>query len=447
MDASTLAAYDRPVPRYTSYPTAAQFDGAVGPDQHRDWLRDLSGRMTAFYLHVPFCRRLCWYCACHTAAVNHQPSLESYARRLGSEIDRVAAIVPDLVVGAIRWGGGTPSQLGGERIADVTRRIAGAFDRESGAETSIEIDPRFCDDRLVDALAGAGFDRASFGVQDFDIDVQRAINRLQSTEQTAGAAAKLRAAGICRLNVDLVYGLPGQTLDRLARTLDRSLALNPDRFAVFGYAHVPWMKPRQKLIDAATLPDAALRAEMARLVAERLPAAGYLQVGIDHYARPDDALGLAATEGRLRRNFQGYVADRTPWVVGVGASAISNLPRGFTQNATDTARYQDGIEQGGLATARGLQVDPVDRLRGEIIEQLMCAYRVNVGELCRRHAVETDSFLSSVPDFRAIAEDGLAVLEGDELCVTERGRPLVRFVCAAFDRHLAMTSGRHSRGI
>ena len=277
--------------------------------------------------------------------------------------------------------------------------------------------------------------------------MQRAINRLQSTEQTAGAAAKLRAAGICRLNVDLVYGLPGQTLDRLARTLDRSLALNPDRFAVFGYAHVPWMKPRQKLIDAATLPDAALRAEMARLVAERLPAAGYLQVGIDHYARPDDALGLAAAEGRLRRNFQGYVADRTPWVVGVGASAISNLPRGFTQNATDTARYQDGIEQGGLATARGLQVDPVDRLRGEIIEQLMCAYRVNVGELCRRHAVETDSFLSSVPDFRAIAEDGLAVLEGEELCVTERGRPLVRFVCAAFDRHLAITSGRHSRGI
>src|SRR5262245_29486990 len=299
IDASRVAAYDKPVPRYTSYPTAAQFDRSVGPAQHEAWLGDLNGDLAALYLHVPFCRQLCWYCACHTVAMRHEKTLDGYARALEAELDRVAGAAPQLIVGTIQWGGGTPSQLGPQRLVRVGRHIAARFARRSGSETSMEVDPRYCDDRLVETMAVLGVTRASLGVQDFDIDVQRAINRLQSADVTAAALRRLRAAGIRECNIDLVYGLPRQTPDRLSRTLDEALALAPDRFAVFGYAHVPWMKPRQKLIDLEALPDAPARAAMAELVGERLVGAGYRKIGLDHYARPGDALARAAEEGRL----------------------------------------------------------------------------------------------------------------------------------------------------
>lgn len=447
MDARTLAAYDRPVPRYTSYPTAAQFHGGVGPVEHRAWLGDLAGACSTIYLHVPFCARLCWYCACNTSAVNRPESLDSYGRALAREIDLLAAAVPDLLVGTVQWGGGTPSQLGVARIAEVSRRLATTFDRRSGAETSMEIDPRYCDDALVAAMQEIGVTRASLGVQDFDIGVQQAINRLQSIEDTAAAIARLRGAGIARVNIDLVYGLPRQTPDTLARTLDAALELAPDRFAIFAYAHVPWMKARQRLIDEASLPAAADRAAMAALVAERLVEGGYVRVGLDHYARPTDPLATAAGRGLLRRSFQGYVVDEQPWVVGLGASAISSLPRGYTQNAADAARYRTLMEAGSFATVRGLELSDADRLRGEIIERLMCTFAVDLGAICRRHDASPEDVLAGAEALPALIGDGLVRREGDRLHVTERGRPLVRFVCAAFDPHLAHVDGRHSRGI
>lgn len=447
MDASTLATYDRPVPRYTSYPTAAQFHGAVGPLQHRAWLGDLAGTCSTLYLHVPFCARLCWYCACHTAAVNRADSLDAYARALLKEIDLLADAVPDLLVGSIQWGGGTPSQLGAARIAEVAQRLAAWFDRRSGAETSMEIDPRYCDEALVSTMREIGVNRASLGVQDFDIEVQRAINRRQSVEQTADAIGLLRGAGIGQINVDLVYGLPSQTTETLARTIDAALDLEPDRFAVFAYAHVPWMKARQRLIDPSSLPATGDRAAMAALVADRLVDGGYVRVGLDHYARPTDPLATAAGHGLLRRSFQGYVVEHQPSVVGLGASAISSLPRGYTQNAPDAARYQALVGAGCFATVRGFETTADDRLRGEIIERLMCTFSVDVGEICRRHDTLAQPFIDGVETLPALIDEGLVRREGEQVHVTERGRPLVRFICAAFDPHFAQAEGRHSRGI
>ena len=447
MDARTVAAYGRPVPRYTSYPTAAQFGPSVGPAEDAAWLAELGSRPATFYLHVPFCRQLCFYCACHTVAMNRQGTLEDYADALKSELELVARAAPDVVVGSVQWGGGTPSQLGPARLVSVGRSLSALFDTRPGREMSMEADPRFCDEALADAMTSLGVTRVSFGVQDFDVAVQQAINRLQSPEETAEALQRLRRAGIRHFNIDLVYGLPLQTLATLSRTLNAAIALEPDRFAVFGYAHVPWMKPRQALIDTATLPDALARAAMADLVEERLLAAGYVKVGLDHYARPDDSLARAAAAHRLRRSFQGYVADDTPWVIGIGASAISCLPQGYTQNEAQAGRYARAVAQGGRPTARGIAWSAADRLRGDIINELMCHFEVDLADVCHRHGATLQPLLSDVATLPALIGDGLAVFEGTRLSVTERGRPLVRSVCAAIDRHYTGGEGRHARGI
>lgn len=447
MEASTIAAYDKPVPRYTSYPTAAQFDSSVGPDEHSAWLEDLNGTSAAIYLHVPFCREVCFYCACHTGAMRRPGTLDAYAGALVRELEQVSSAALDVTIHSVQWGGGTPSQLGAARLVAVGRRLSAMFDMCADREMSMEVDPRHCDVALVEAMATLGVTRASLGVQDFDIDVQRAINRLQSLETTAAALERLRAAGIGHCNIDLVYGLPCQTLASLSRTLDQAVALEPDRFAVFAYAHVPWMKPRQALIDVETLPGAAQRAAMADLVSDRLAGAGYVKLGLDHYAKPGDALALAATQRRLRRNFQGYVAERSPWVVGVGASAISCLPRGFAQNASKTVDYMVGIERMGSATARGIAWSATDRLRGDVISELMCHFDVDLAEVCERHGVALQSLLDDVPALEPLIDDGVVLREGPRLVLTERGRPLVRSVCAAFDRHYTGAEGRHARGI
>jgi oxygen-independent coproporphyrinogen-3 oxidase len=446
MDPALLAAYDRPVPRYTSYPTAAQFSPAVGPHEHAAWLRDLNGDAAALYLHVPFCQTLCWYCACNTMAMSRPGTLDAYADALLHELEAVARLAPTLVVEGIQWGGGTPGQLGAGRLRAVGKRIAELFDWRSDAEISLEIDPRHCDSELAASVAAICVNRVSLGVQDFDETVQAAINRHQSLEDTAAAIARLKAVGVKRFNIDLVYGLPHQTLASLARTLDLAIGLAPDRFAVFGYAHVPWMKPHQRLIDQATLPGNALRAEMTELVRDRLLAAGYRRIGLDHYARPGDRLERARRDGNLHRNFQGYVADGARWVVGVGASAISSLPNGFAQNVADPADYMAAVRAEGLATARGCALTRDDHLRGEIIDRVMCQGSVDVDALCRVYHVDPEAFMSTV-DLRTLERDGLVRRDGAGLAVTEAGRPFVRFVCAAFDQYYAGQEGRHSRGL
>jgi oxygen-independent coproporphyrinogen-3 oxidase len=448
MDPALLAAYDRPVPRYTSYPTAAQFTPSVGAVQHAEWLRDLNEVSASLYVHVPFCKELCWYCACHTMAMNRPGTLDNYAAALLNELEALARAAPGLILEDVQWGGGTPSQLGAARLQIVGKRIAELFDRRCDAEVSLEIDPRHCASELAAAATVIEVTRVSLGVQDFDEGVQAAINRRQSFADTADAIDRLRAAGIRRFNIDLVYGLPCQTLETLATTLDLALKLGPDRFAVFGYAHVPWMKPHQKLINDADLPDNALRAAMSTLVAERLVAAGYRRIGLDHYARPGDRLARAAGDGTLHRNFQGYVADRAAFVAGIGASAISSLPRGFTQNVADPSRYVAAMAEGGCATARGIALTRDDRLRGAIIERVMCQNAVDLDALCRQHRTDPEAFRASVdPDLDRLERDGLIRRVDARITVTETGRPFVRFVCAAFDRHYVGAEGRHSRGL
>jgi len=448
MDPALLAAYDRPVPRYTSYPTAAQFTPSIGAAQHEAWLRALNEISASLYVHVPFCKELCWYCACHTMAMNRPGTLDSYADALLRELETLARVVPGLILEGVQWGGGTPSQLGAARLEAVGKRIAALFDRRCDAEVSLEIDPRRCDREIAAAAAAIGVTRVSLGVQDFDEGVQAAINRRQSFTDTADAIDRLRAVGIGRFNIDLVYGLPHQTLETLAATLDLALKLGPDRFAVFGYAHVPWMKPHQKLIENADLPDNALRAAMSTLVAERLVTAGYCRIGLDHYARPGDRLARAAAAGTLHRNFQGYVADRAAFVAGIGASAISSLPRGFTQNAADPSRYMAAVATGGFATARGVALTRDDRLRGAIIERVMCHNAVDLAALCSEYQVSHKAFRASLdPHLDRLERDGLIRRADAQVTVTETGRPFVRFVCAAFDRHYAGGAGRHSRGL
>lgn len=446
METDLLAAYSRPVPRYTSYPTAAEFAPTVGAAQHAAWLRDLDGELASLYLHVPFCQALCWYCACNTMAMNRTGTLDAYADALAGELEAVASLAPGLVLSGIQWGGGTPGHLGPARLRAVGKKISGLFDQCADAEVSFEIDPRFCDSELAAAAAAIGVTRASFGVQDFAPQVQAAINRRQTVEDTANAIVQLKAVGVKRFNIDLVYGLPRQTLASLDKTLALAIGLSPDRFAVFGYAHVPWMKTHQRLIDPTTLPDDAMRVDMTDLVANRLMSAGYRRIGLDHYARPGDRLEQASHAGTLHRNFQGYVADQTASVVGVGASAISCLPRGFTQNIADAGQYMAAIADHGRATARGRELTPDDRLRGAIIERLMCRGVADIESLCRSHHVDTDAFMAMI-DLGSLERDGLVQRDGPSLVVTAAGRPLVRFVCAAFDRNYTGQDGRHSRGL
>lgn len=447
MDAALLSAYGRPVPRYTSNPTAAQFGTAVGPVQHAAWLADLAGTSAALYLHVPFCRQLCWYCACHTMAMRSESTLDAYADALSWEVLKVAQTAPGLAIDAIQWGGGTPGQIGRARLRRIGLRVATLFDRRPQAEIAFEVDPRYCGPELATAVAELGVTRVSLGVQDFDPLVQRAINRIQSLDDTAGVIDRLRAAGIRRLNIDLVYGLPHQTLDSLAKTIGQALQFTPDRFAVFGYAHVPRMKPHQRLIDTAVLPGLPLRAEMADLVANRLTAAGYVRVGLDHYAVPEDSLAVAMANSSLQRNFQGYVADGSRWVVGVGASAISSLPLGFSQNVVNTRHYISAAIKDEFATARGVALTSDDRLRGEIIQQLMCRNHVDLAECCRRFGIDPETFAAGIEQLPSLEKHGLIEGEGLRLAVTEKGRPLVRFVCAAFDRYYRAGAGRHASGI
>ncbi len=448
MDSDLIQRYARPVPRYTSYPTAAQFTDAIGPADTAGWLAaQPPERRLALYIHVPFCYRLCWYCACHTAVARSPAVMETYAGLVLREARLAAAQISQRAWSARQWGGGTPTQLGAKRFLKLSQNLDALFPLAEGAEHSVELDPRAFSPSLADALAEAGVTRASLGVQDFDPAVQEAINRRQDEACTAEAIHLLRARGVRRVNLDLVYGLPRQTLDSLSRTLEAALELLPDRFAVFGYAHVPWMKRQQKLIDSNTLPDASLRHDMACLTAERLEAAGYRRVGLDHYARPDDPLAQAAESGRVGRSFQGYSDLPLEGTLGLGASAITSLPEGYGQNEVSTAAYLAAIRTGRLATARGVVRSDEDRLRGRIIERLLCDFTVDAAEEAEAAAVPPHRFAPLLPELAQLADDGLIELQGWRIAMTRQGRPWVRNVAALFDSYHRPASGRHALAV
>ncbi len=444
MTPELIARYDQRVPRYTSYPTAPHFKPNVSAETYASWLSELSpDTALSLYLHVPFCAELCLYCGCNTTVARSYKTVASYVDLLEHEIERVAQHLPRrMSVSHIHWGGGTPTILSASDLKRIMDRIEHGFQIRTDAEIAVEIDPRTLTLDRIEALVASGLNRASLGVQDFDPKVQETIKRVQSFVQTAKVAAWLRHAGVTGLNLDLMYGLPYQTTESVVRSVELALQLDPDRIALFGYAHVPWMKRHQALLPEEALPDAVQRVEQSTAAAATLLRAGYVQIGIDHFAKPTDALVLRQREGRLHRNFQGYTTDEATALIGFGTSAIGSLPQGYVQNAATTVGYRDAIADGRLATSRGVALTEDDRLRRSIIERLMCDFAIDLDTV----AAESD-FTSELAEIDELARDGLVKRDGLLLEIPEESRLLVRNVCAVFDRHLEAGAPRHSRAV
>ena len=452
IDPHLIARYDGRAPRYTSYPTAPHFSPAVGPQAYAVWLGALDpATPLSLYLHVPFCDRLCYYCGCNTSVVRLDSSRRAYAGLLEREIALTAAFIGRRArVSQIHWGGGTPTSLPGDRLNAIMSLIRHLFSVDADAEVAIELDPTSVPEEGWKALRTMGVTRISLGVQDLEPSVQKAIGRLQSYGQTEACAISARALGVHSLNLDLIYGLPEQTVESVERTARRALDLQADRVAVFGYAHVPWMKKNQQLIDEGKLPGSVDRFAQQRAIHRVLiDEGGYVPVGLDHYARPGDAMAEAAAAQSLRRGFQGYTTDGAPALIGFGASAISALPQGYAQNAPTAAAYGKAIESGGFATVRGVSLKPDDRLRREIIERLMCDLQVDLMDIAAAHEADPAPLIAEAAGLLRFQDDGLAVWDGRRIEVTERGRPFVRSVAALFDAYLNVNEERprHARAI
>lgn len=437
------------VPRYTSYPPAPHFRAGFPAATYRDWLSELDpARSLSLYLHEPFCRELCWYCGCNMKLASRYEPVAAYVEALIGEIGVIAGLLPGrFVVSHLHFGGGTPTALEPDDLSRVMEAIARRFDISPDAERAIESDPRTLTDTMIEMLGALGFNRASFGIQEFDPKVQAAINRIQPFEMVARAVDELRSAGIRNINFDLIYGLPHQTTDSLARTVDLCLTLKPNRIALFGYAHVPWMAKKQRLIDEAALPTAPARAEQAGAAASAITRAGYLAIGLDHFALPEDSLAKAAANGTLRRNFQGYTDDNAETLIGLGATSIGRLPQGYVQNIAEPGAWARAVGDSVLPVAKGHVFSGDDRLRGYVIERLMCDGSVDLASAGARFGQPPDWYADALPLLEEMANDGLLVLHDARLRLTERGRPLVRVAASAFDLYRRGSAARHSVAI
>ncbi|UOA26756.1 oxygen-independent coproporphyrinogen III oxidase [Pseudosulfitobacter sp. DSM 107133] len=432
-----LGLFDARVPRYTSYPTAPVFSPQVGAVDQARALAALDPAVpVSVYLHIPFCERLCWFCACHTQGTKTLTPVESYVGTLEQELALLRDTLPaGLRMGRMHWGGGTPTILPPALIHRLAQAVKAVIPPTDDCEFSVEIDPTMVDRAKIGALADAGMNRASIGIQDFDPRVQEAIGRIQPFDVTRACVDDLRAAGVRSLNADLVYGLPHQNAARLEDTLSKVLALAPDRIALFGYAHVPWVSKRQQMIDEAALPDAVERFYLAEQAGERLRAHGFEAIGIDHFARPGDGLAIAANSGRLRRNFQGYVDDTCATLIGIGASSISRLPAGYIQNAAATPAYVQRITAGELAGVRGHILTQDDQLRARAIEMIMCDFRLDLDALRARFGPLGAGLASTVAQVGERFGDLVAVSDS-ALEILPAGRALTRIIASAFDAHV-----------
>jgi len=448
MRPNQTALLDESVPRYTSYPTAPHFHSGIDAATFGLWLGEITAEPISLYVHVPYCDRLCWFCACHTRMTRQYRPVAEYLQALCAEIETVGGLINGKSpVEALHLGGGSPTMLRPEDLFALSTRLRAHFDFASDAQISVEIEPNDMDEARFDALAGIGITRASLGVQDFDPKVQTAINREQSFELTARVVEAMRARGVRSVNLDLLYGLPYQTCESVAATLQQALSLRPDRVSLFGYAHVPWFKKHQTMIDEAALPVAAERLEQSQLAAAIAVAHGYRHIGLDHFALPGDSLAVAARDGRLRRNFQGYTDDRCTTLIGLGASAVSSLPQGYAQNTTATADYERAVLDSRLATSRGIALSDDDRMRGWVIERLMCEFAFSQRELTDRFGAAGGAVIAEAE--RIAGNDNEPLLEecGEFFVVSPERRPLVRSIAAKFDSYLPKGGARHSAAV
>lgn len=442
---TSLLLAERSVPRYTSYPTAPHFTPSVDGAVAARWLAELDQTSTlSLYLHVPYCTTMCAYCGCNTKATRRQEPLDAYSDTLLGEVDLVAAATSARRVTHIHWGGGTPSLLGPDRFLTLVERLARRFDLSGLAEHAMELDPRTVTRELAVALATGGVNRVSLGVQDLNDHVQVAIGRIQPLSVVKDCMVHLRHAGIAAVNVDLMYGLPRQSEADVRLSCELAAALRPSRFAIFGYAHVPWMKTHQRVIDQSALPGPAERMRQAAVAAETLASLGYEAIGLDHFARPDDGMAVAARAGTLHRNFQGYTTDAASALVGLGASSIGRLPRGYLQNATDVGGWRRAVEAGRLPTARGVALSVDDHVRADVIERLMCDFSVDFGAIAEGAYGHAEALDDALPELEQLARDGVVELQGRRVHLTGEGRPFMRLAAAAFDAYLKHGAARHS---
>ena len=432
------------VPRYTSYPTAADFTLDVGTREHVAWLGGLDAReAVSIYLHVPYCREICLYCGCNTKMAVRDDVIGAYRCALEAEVDLAARLIGQKPrIGRLHWGGGTPSILEPRGLRSVVAALRRHFVFEIGFEHAIELDPRHVTPALAKALGELGITRASLGVQDVNPLVQAAIGRLQPLVVIEVAVDHLRLAGITSLNVDLMYRLPLQTVESVRKTYDVVVRMAPDRISCFGYAHLPRLKANQRRIDEAKLPSQDQRIDQAEAIAEALVGYGYRKIGIDHFAKPGDALARAAASGMLHRNFQGYTDDRSHILLGFGASSISTFADGFVQNVADVPRYVSAIDAGSLASSRGCRLDEGDRRRARIVERLMCDFAVDLDVI----APDVD-FSEELSALAPLEWDGLVKIDGTKLTVTNAGRAVVRVVAAAFDTYRRQPATQFSKAI
>jgi oxygen-independent coproporphyrinogen-3 oxidase len=443
-DPVLIERYDTAGPRYTSYPTAPQFHQGFGEAALREAIRASNEepipRPLSLYVHVPFCMSPCFYCGCNRVITRDVARADRYLERLYREIELVAPLFDrDRPVRQLHFGGGTPNFLDLPRMRELMESLAHhfGFSRDGDREFGIEIDPRFADGDYVRGLAELGFNRLSVGIQDFDPAVQQAVNRIQSVAQTREVIEAGRAAGFASASVDLIYGLPKQSPEGFDRTLTEVIGLAPDRVAVYGYAHLPDLFKAQQQIDARDLPGSATRLVLFGRALERLAAAGYVYIGMDHFARADDELARAQREGTLQRNFQGYSTHGDCDIVGLGVSAIGRVGDTYSQNARDLTGYYAAVDAGRLPVARGLQLDEDDLIRRALIGELMCHGQVDKRLFGARHRLLFDEyFASSLARLRVLADDGLVTLDGRMIRVTPRGRLLLRSIAMCFDAYL-----------
>lgn len=442
-DTGLIRRYDTPGPRYTSYPTAVQFNDKVTSFDLLHALRESrkARRPLSLYVHVPFCANICYYCACNKVITKDRGRALPYLERLEREVELIAChLDPQQKVEQLHFGGGTPTFLSHDelrRLMTHLRKHFNLLDDDSG-DYGIEIDPREADWSTMGLLRDLGFNRVSLGVQDLDPAVQRAVNRMQSLEETRAIVEAARTLQYRSLNIDLIYGLPKQTPDSFARTVDEVIALQPDRLSVFNYAHLPERFLPQRRIRSEDLPSPGQKLEMLQRSIEQLSAAGYRYIGMDHFALPDDELAIAQEDGRLQRNFQGYTTHGHCDLIGLGVSAISQIGDLYCQNTVQLNDYQSALEQNLLATSRGLICEEDDRIRRAVIQQLICEFELDFSTIESRFNIEFRGYFDEIwPQLQQMHRDRLIALSDERIDVFPTGRLLVRSLCMLFDSYLA----------
>ncbi|WP_051540726.1 oxygen-independent coproporphyrinogen III oxidase [Ahrensia sp. 13_GOM-1096m] len=439
--------YPNALPRYTSYPTAPQFKSGVGSSVLETTLENLTEEEpVSIYLHIPFCDRLCWFCGCHTKHTNKYEPIKNYIDSLCDEINLLGRkLNKKVTVSHLHFGGGSPSLIQSKEMRLIKQSLERYFAFDEETEISVEIDPSDATDDFYKAIEALGVTRASIGVQDFDPEVQRLINRTQSFELTEIVVKELRAIGIKSINIDALYGLPKQTNERVESTVQQCISLKPDRMAMFGYAHVPWFKPHQIMIKEEDLPGQNERFEQMENASRLLVQSGYNSIGIDHFALPNDSLSVAQKKGTLRRNFQGYTTDSAEVMLGLGASSIGRSPSGFMQNTVATNLYQKRVAAGVLASDKGYKLQPVDLYRGALIERLMCYFHVDFASLPFASDERVSESVQLANKFSAADPFQLVKVSGTSLYIPPQAKPFARIVASQFDQYLKRSTVRFSK--